>query len=98
MLTVASFCDLLTHNPLFTLTFIFWIISGWSSSHVLLKLVQAGYGGDVFGSGRLIARLPRKYLEVRVANAWSPWPAYLVWISAIGGFVSLVASMFRFIP
>ena len=93
-----SFCKFCHHNPFLILGFLFWIVLGWSSSHVLLKLVRAGHKNDTFGMGKLIIALPRGYLRVRAAHRWPAWPAHLIWISAIGGFVSLAVGLLRFIP
>src|SRR4029077_6689948 len=81
------------HDPLVVLGFLLFGLCGWASAHILLKLVRAGYDGPV--SGRPIVTLPRKYLEVRAAHGWSPWPAYLVWISVLAGAASLAVGLFR---
>jgi hypothetical protein len=92
---LASF---LYDNPLFILAFLMWIVSGLSSSYVLLKLVRAGYGGDALGIGKLIATLPHGYLRARTAHGWPAWPAHIIWISAISGIVAFAAGVIRFLP
>jgi hypothetical protein len=81
------------HDPLVVLGFLLFGLCGWASAHIQLKLVRAGYDRPV--SGRLMVTFPRKYLEVSAQHGWSPWPAYLVWISVLAGAASLAVGLFR---
>lgn len=98
MLLLALIADFLTQNPLFILAFLFWVVSGWSSSYVLLRLVRAGYATDYFATGKMLMSLPRAYLRVRTGHGWPAWPAHFIWISTIVGLASFAVGLFRLLP
>ena len=42
-----------------------------------------------------IVVIPRAYLRGQSIHGWAAWPAYLVWISAIAGFATLIIGLIR---
>lgn len=53
--------------------------------HIVMKLSKAGHSISANGLG-----VPFAYLKVRANHGWSPWPAYLSWLSLIAGIALLV--------
>jgi len=92
---LASF---LYHNPLFILASLMWMVSGFSSCYVLLKVARAGSANDPIQIVKMIATLPREYLHVRKSHAWPAWPAHTIWISSVGGIVAFAVGVIRFLP
>ena len=90
----SSIIEIVRHDPLAVLGFLFIGFSGWAFFHVYLKLQRSGAEMPQGMPMSLLVLIPRAYLRERARYGWPTWPAYIVWISALVGFAVLVAGLF----
>src|SRR5258708_33434565 len=70
----------------------------WLSMIVLRRLLGSGYKPSGFiAMWPMIGTMPLAYLHLRdkTKHGWSPWTAYLIWVTALAGIAALVAGLFR---
>jgi hypothetical protein len=90
--------EMVRHDPLVVIGFVLIGLSGWQSFVIYRRLATSGYKWRGYREAwPLIGTMPIAYLYLkeRKENGWSPWPAYLIWIFAVGGTAALVVGLFH---
>jgi hypothetical protein len=58
-----------------------------------LRLRDAGHKKHIFNF--LLFEVPVDYLRLGRKYAWSPWPAYFVWLVLVAGLILFIAGVFK---
>lgn len=95
MIDPTSILEMIWHDPLLIVAFLFLSLNLFFSTLVFLKLIRAGCATDYLSVCRLMLTAPLSYLRVRHTHGWSAWPAHMIWVSAILGMCTLFAGLFR---
>ena len=92
---LTSSLDFARHDPWAVIGFSLIGASGVVCFHTYLRLERCGVEIPRSTTWARIVVIPRVYLRGRSMHGWAAWPAYLVWISAVAGFATLLIGFIR---
>ena len=94
--TLKMVSYMLLKDPLVIVGLIFLGVAGVLLAHIQLKMVKLGYE---FPYLKYLTKrnweVPQEYLKMRTQHGWSPWPAYLIWPTAVIGVICLLVGLFQ---